>query len=151
MIIKKTLLAGLLGCTMLAGCNGDDNKNNDAAGTFAPTNNPDPVLAVKPTLPKEDGPAPADPEKLLPAEDLTQYVDQFAGTEDGVLDMPDGSPSPRARADRCFRALPLLSVWFTGRLTIGCNGTTAPMTGPPATTGKTPARSAGSRVSASPT
>ncbi len=60
MIIKKTLLAGFLGCTMLAGCNGDDNKNNDAAGTFAPTNNPDPVLAVKPTLPKEDGPAPAE-------------------------------------------------------------------------------------------
>ncbi len=29
MTIKKRLLAGLLGCTMLAGCNGDDGKNNN--------------------------------------------------------------------------------------------------------------------------
>ncbi|UXN60724.1 GH92 family glycosyl hydrolase [Phyllobacterium zundukense] len=31
MTIKKTLLATLLGCTMLASCNGDDGKKNDTA------------------------------------------------------------------------------------------------------------------------
>lgn len=100
--IKKTLLVGLVGCSMLAGCNGGDNNNNDAAGTFAPGNSPAPVLAAKPTLPNENGPAPTDPERLFPAEDLTRYVNQFTGTEDGVLDMSGGSPVPKGKGGSLF-------------------------------------------------
>lgn len=37
MIIKRTLLAGLLGCTVLAGCNSDEkaDANAEGTGTFA--------------------------------------------------------------------------------------------------------------------
>ena len=36
MILRRIFIAGLLGCTMLAGCNGDDNKSKSATdnGTF---------------------------------------------------------------------------------------------------------------------
>ncbi len=41
MTFKKTLFMGLLGCTILAGCNGSDSANNtsdDTATTFADLN-----------------------------------------------------------------------------------------------------------------
>ncbi|UXN61503.1 hypothetical protein [Phyllobacterium zundukense] len=36
MILRRIFIAGLLGCTMLAGCDGDDKNNNSGQSTFDP-------------------------------------------------------------------------------------------------------------------
>ena len=87
MTFKKTLFMGLLGCTILAGCNGSDSANNtsdDTATTFADLN----ARIDQPDAgSKADQATVAQPDKLL-EEGKADSTETAAGTELEALRNP---------------------------------------------------------------
>ncbi|CAN7547898.1 glycoside hydrolase family 92 protein [Phyllobacterium sp. LjRoot231] len=103
MIFKKTLFMGLLGCTILAGCNGSDNANNTGDDTFSTFADLNAQIDQLDAGSKADQARVVEPDKLLEEEHtdsteaavdaeiealkdprvdvaLTQFVNLFVGT-----------------------------------------------------------------------